>query len=351
MTYDTPLRRSDVSPQDLALLAGLATNGRVPWQALAERTGLSTSTAQRRVARLIDDGLLRIIGATDVIASGFGITALVRVHCAADRIDDVQRALTRRPDVRFCASVTGTAAIVADMATRSMADLLAALGDITATLPVTGTESFPTIRTFTAPFTTFPRADRHDLSADTESNAPAPDASEGVPQLALHASDAERAILGAVVEDGRRPVTDIATGTGLPEFTVRRQLDELIGSGRLRIGPLISPRALGLEVEFIVWLGVDPSRVRDAATGLAGIPGVHAAFASLGRYNLVAQVFLPSIADVYPFSTERLGGLPGLREVDITVQIHTTKRMWIGVTDGRFDAHLPARPTITKEKI
>ncbi|OMH35019.1 hypothetical protein BGP79_01360 [Tersicoccus sp. Bi-70] len=328
-------------------MAALATNGRAPWQALADLAGLSTSTAQRRVARLIDAGLVRIIGATDVVAAGFGITALVRIHCSADHIAEVQRALTRRADVRFCASVTGTAAIVTDMAARSMADLAAALAELMATLPVTGTETFPTTRTFTAPFTVFPQADPRTLEADTHANAPAPDASHGVPQLARHATGTERAVLGAVVEDGRRPVTDIAAQTGLPESTVRRTIDDLITSGRLRIGPLVAPLALGLEVALFVWLSVDPSRVRDAAARLAETPGVHAAFASLGRFNLVAQVFLPGIADVYSFSTERLGSIPGVRDLEVTVQVHTTKRMWIGVTGGRFDAELPARPTIT----
>lgn len=338
-----------IAPADLALLAALSGNGRLPWHDLAERCGTSASTAHRRITRLIESGLVRVIGATDAVAAGFGISALTRVSCSAVDIERVQEELTARNDVRFCASVTGSASLVAEIVTHSLPALQAAVAEITADLPILRTESFPVTRSFTAPFTVFPPSSGTGTPEPLD-NAPAPDATRGVPPLAVTATADERALLGALVADGRRPITDIAVQTGRAESVVRRTLDHLIATGRLRVGPLVAPAALGQDVALMMWLNVAPDKLRHAAAALARSPQVHTVTATLGRYNLVGQAFLPSAADVFAFSTDQLGTLPGVRDVDVTMQIHTSKRMWIGIAEGRFAPELTTVPSIAKEQ-
>lgn len=333
---------------DRAVLRALAHDGRASWAAIGELAGCSTSTAQRRVTRLVEDGAVRIIAASDVLASGFGVSTKVRFTSGAARADALAEALARRPEVRFAATLTGSADCSAEVVLPRVGDLTAFLSTIEVDGRPVETEALPIVRTFTAPFTVFPGDALATAPRSATANAPAPDPStgEGVAPLHADATAEERAVFAALVRDGRKPLTDLAREVGRSEAATRRTLEDLVQSGRLRIGPLVAPALLGRTTELEVWISVAPDRLSAAAAQLAGHPSVHYAAASLGRYNLIGQAFLPDFASVYTFTTDVLGALPGVREVDVTVQLRTVKRMWSRIEDGRFvpasDASAPA---------
>ncbi|ROS74080.1 DNA-binding Lrp family transcriptional regulator [Curtobacterium sp. PhB130] len=324
---------------DRAVLRALAHDGRASWATIGELAGCSTSTAQRRVTRLVEDGAVRIIAASDVLASGFGVSTKVRVRSGAARADALADALARRPEVRFVSTLTGSADCTAEVVLPRVGDLTAFLSTIEVDGRPVETEALPIVRTFTAPFTVFPGdALAPTAERSTTANAPAPDPStgQGVTPVHADATPEERAVFAALVRDGRKPLTDLAREVGRSEAATRRTLEDLVQSGRLRIGPLVAPSLLGRATELEVWISVAPDRLSAAAAQLAGHPSVHYAAASLGRFNLIGQAFLPDFASVYTFSTDVLGALPGVREVDVTVQLRTVKRMWSRIEEGRF---------------
>ncbi|PZF63307.1 hypothetical protein DEI81_07815 [Curtobacterium sp. MCBD17_013] len=335
-------------PIDLALLTALAADGRASWAALGEASGCSASTAQRRVGRLNVLGFVRIIAATDVLAAGFGVSAMVRMRCGASRTTDLVARLQSRPEVRFLATLTGTADCVAELVVERIADIGPLLADIAPDGDVE-TEALPVLRTFTAPFTVFPGKSLP-MPLSATANAPAPDlgADDGVLPTEVAATPLERAMVGALVRDGRTPLNDLARHLDRTETATRRALEQLIASGRVRVGPLVAPALLGLGTELMVWISVAPDLLGAAARQLAQHPAVHYAAATLGRYNLIGQAFLRDFAAVYTFATDVLGALPGVREVDVTVQLTTRKRMWRRIEDGRFvDADDAQAPVLT----
>ncbi len=336
ITDEAPRRADDV---DRAVLRALAHDGRASWAAIGEAAGCSTSTAQRRVTRLIEDGSVRVIAASDVLAAGFGTATKVRVRSGAARADALADALALRPEVRFAATLTGSADCTAEVVLPRVADLTAFLSTIEVDGRPVETEALPIVRTFTAPFTVFPGdALAGPTPRSATANAPAPDPSsgQGVAPLHAEATPEEQAVFAALVDDGRKPLTDLAREVGRSEAATRRTLEDLVQSGRMRIGPLVAPALLGRTTELEVWISIAPDRLSAAAAQLAAHPSVHYAAASLGRYNLIGQVFLPDFASVYVFTTDVLGALPGVREVDVTVQLRTVKRMWSRIVDGRF---------------
>ncbi|WFR66001.1 Lrp/AsnC family transcriptional regulator [Curtobacterium flaccumfaciens] len=357
----TDARPGGADDVDRAVLRALAHDGRASWATIGELAGCSTSTAQRRVTRLVEDGTVRIIAASDVLAAGFGVSTKVRIRSGAARADALADALARRPEVRFAATLTGSADCTAEVVLPRVGDLTAFLSTIEVDGRPVETEALPIVRTFTAPFTVFPgdalaptaRAADPGAPRSATANAPAPDPStrEGVPPLHADATPEERTVFTALVRDGRKPLTDLAREVGRSEAATRRTLEDLVQSGRLRIGPLVAPALLGRATELEVWISVAPDRLSDAAAQLAGHPSVHYAAASLGRFNLIGQAFLPDFASVYTFTTDVLGALPGVREVDVTVQLRTVKRMWSRIEDGRFvpasDTSAPAITSMT----
>jgi len=340
---------------DRRLLAALAVDGRASWSSLGAAARCSASTAQRRWTRLRDAGMATVIGASDVLAAGFGVSAMVRMGCSTQVLPEVVARLRTRREVRFLATLTGTADCVAEVVVPDFADLEPFLTELAPDVDLR-TEALPVLRTFTVPFAAFlDDAGTTPASAGATSDSPeagtanaaAPDlhAMDGVVPVTATATQLERDVFERLVVDGRIPVVDLAAAVGRSEPTTKRAVESLVADGRVRIGPLVVPRLMALRTELMVWISVAPDLVGDAARQLARHPLVHYAAATAGRFNVIGQAFLPTFADVYDFSTAVLGALPGVREVDLTVQMTTHKRMWQPITDGRFDIH-PDHPSL-----
>jgi len=355
-----PGERVVLDDVDRRLLAALAADGRGSWAHLAAGAGCSVSTVQRRFARLVDAGVMTVIAAADVLASGLGVSVMTRVQCGPADVEAVVDRLRRRPEVRFATTVSGSTDCVVEFVVPRFADLQALLGEL---FPEPGirTEALPVLRTFTVPFASFPGAAAGPTTpaaspratttepapgddapatspGDDTPNAAAPDLdeSEGVVPVAATATDAERQVLDLLVVDGRLPVADLARSIGKSETATGRLLQTMISSGRLRVGPLVTPDLLGLDTELMVWISVAPDQLGAAARQLARHGSVHYAAATAGRFNLIGQAFLGGFAEVYDFTTTVLGALPGVREVDVSVQMTTHKRMWTPLVGGRF---------------
>jgi DNA-binding Lrp family transcriptional regulator len=330
---------------DHLIVKALAANGRGSWATIAQVVGSSPSTVQRRYARLADLGAIHVVGAVDASATGLGVATMVRVQCGSAAVASVVAALSARPEVRFVSTLTGSADCVAEFVTPRLADLEGILRELFSD-PAIRTEALPVLRTFTVPFDTFPGSLDVGAVPDTDSepsgNAIAPDlgATDGVVPATSHLSALELAVVEALIPDGRLPLIDVARAVGRSEATTRRVIDDLLHTGRLRIGPLLAPGLLRIETELMLWISVAPDHLGTAARQLAQHPAVHYASAAAGRYNLIGQAFLADFADLYDFTTHVLGSLPGVREVDLTIQMTTHKRMWTPILDSRF---APAR--------
>ncbi|WFE75826.1 Lrp/AsnC family transcriptional regulator [Roseinatronobacter sp. S2] len=75
---------------DRKLLNHLQKNARTPVQALAEATGISTASVQRRMRMLREAGVIkREVAILDPKPLGLGITAIVAVELERDRLDQI----------------------------------------------------------------------------------------------------------------------------------------------------------------------------------------------------------------------------------------------------------------------
>ena len=103
----------------------------------------------------------------------------------------------------------------------------------------------------------------------------------------------------------------------------------MVARGCLRFRTLVEPTLLGFSVELMLWLDVEPAHLETAGRKLATHPGTRYLSATAGRFNLCAQVSLRHYADLYRFTTDVVGALPGVRRADTTLQLETLKRAWV----------------------
>ena len=110
---------------DRRLLAVLQADARASVARLAEASGLSPASVQRRLKRLREEVIAAEAAVLDPKAAGFPVTALVMVELERDRADHLDafaRKVWAEPQVMTCDVVTGETDFVLRLACRSLED-------------------------------------------------------------------------------------------------------------------------------------------------------------------------------------------------------------------------------------
>ncbi len=109
---------------DRILLAAVQDNARLAQSELGERAHLSTTAVNRRLRRLVDDGVIaRFAACIDPKAVGYGLTILVEVMVEnerADLLDAMQKRFRACAQIQQCYYVAGECDFVLVFLVRDM---------------------------------------------------------------------------------------------------------------------------------------------------------------------------------------------------------------------------------------
>jgi DNA-binding Lrp family transcriptional regulator len=308
-----------VDELDRRIAAALQVNGRATWRQVARAVGSSESTVARRAQQLIDIGLMRVTAVADPIRCGFGYPVLVQLKCEVGTAGAAAEVLAQRPDVRFVALVTGTFDLVIELIVPSRRRLAwVLLEELPKIEGITQTTTESVLRNFKMAYDW-----SRDLLGETAAELEQPPSSDGQ-SIALNAVDLE--LLQLLVDDGRRSFSELAAELDISESRARRRVDALVAAGCVRFATFVDPHRLGYDVEVFIWMRVDLASLEETAAALAARPEVRYLSATSGFSDLVCEVILRSQDDLYAFSTETLGALPAVRQVDFALELATVKR-------------------------
>lgn len=140
-------RRSDeLSPLDKRIIEHLQADGRRPFTQIATEIGVSEAAVRARTNRLIDRGIVQIVGVADPEKLGFQ-QALIGIRCEPGRILPVADALAALPEVDYVVVTAGRYDILIEVVSE---DNEALLQFLTLRLPaidgVRDTETFTYLR-------------------------------------------------------------------------------------------------------------------------------------------------------------------------------------------------------------
>ncbi len=345
--------KNAVAALDRAIIAALQLNGRASWQEIARHVGAEPRTVMRRGARLEESGVLRVIGVVDVLRCGLGVPVLVRYRCRPGTSPAVAAALAARPQMRYVACVAGSTDVVAEMVVPSYPQLDEVMAADLAALPqVVETESLPVMHTFTSAHDWDPRVLDEKAARQLKPDGGGSSSFEGRfwEQAPERLDEVDLQIVEVLGGAGRLPYKDLAQRVGCGERTAARRVESLVDRGCLRFRTLAEPEVLGFNLEFMLWLSVDPGVLDRAGNVLTGQASTKYLSATTGRYNLVGQIVLGHYGELYAYTTEVVGSLPGLHSADVTLQTRTLKRAWTPTPAGRDaagdGAHGPLPPVV-----
>ena len=104
---------------------------------------------RNRVARLVEKGVMQIVGLIDPVRLGYDAPALVGVNVHNADIEEVARQIARFPEVSYLVTVSGGFDLIVEVICRDREHFNAFLNQRLRKIPgVAKTESFMILRTF-----------------------------------------------------------------------------------------------------------------------------------------------------------------------------------------------------------
>jgi Lrp/AsnC family transcriptional regulator for asnA, asnC and gidA len=144
----TPSQRGDeVSALDKRIIEHLQQDGRRPFTQIAAELGVSEAAVRARTNRLVERGILQVVGVTDPLKLGFHLQAMIGIRCAADKLLDVSDAVASFPEVDYVVIAAGSYDLLIEVVCEDNEALLRFLTERLRTIDgVRDTETFVYLR-------------------------------------------------------------------------------------------------------------------------------------------------------------------------------------------------------------
>lgn len=257
---------------DAALVRELQLDGRASAQTLANRVGLSRTAARARVQRLLETGVVRVVGIVHADVAGMGAIAHVSLAVEGSSRAPAARIATRDA-ATFVSRIVGQYALIVELRAGDDDALAAELDWLRAQPAVCRVDVF-------------------------RCAAAVKDAYSVVRELEPFPLDAlDWRLLQELQRDGRAPYTKLATSVGLSQAATRARIVRLMDSGTVHISGLVSSAALGVREGAGLGVRVRGD-ARAAAERIAELPGLNYVLTGFGRFDVVCGADAPSRAEL-----------------------------------------------------
>ncbi|KUL25670.1 Lrp/AsnC family transcriptional regulator [Actinoplanes awajinensis] len=330
-----------LEPEDVRIIRALQIDPRVGFATVGAVLGISELTVARRYRRMCRAGVLRVVGVVDPGALGQS-QWMVRLRCRPGSGTAIAEALAERDDVSWVTLAAGGSEVTCAVRSRTAEQRDDLLGRrLPRASAVLDLQAAVQLRQFVAGRGHYWVALTGVLTPEQETALGATGLSPFVerpivrdPPATLSAPD--DTLLAALAADGRASLVDLAAATGLTTGRVSRRMQALLAAGVLYLDVEIAPLALGYRARAILALRVHPAQLTAVGRALAAMPEVAFAAAVSGRDNLHAVVHCADLDRLFVFTTERVGALPGVETMAVSLTSRQVKQVGTRVDGGRL---------------
>jgi Lrp/AsnC family transcriptional regulator for asnA, asnC and gidA len=121
------LARHHLDPVERRMVELLQADGRLSVAKLARSLGVTEVTARRKLRRILNDGIVRVVGTVDPFDVGYETPVIIGLKVQRARLDEVAERLSALPQVRYVGASTGRVDLIVEVVTRTNQDLAAFL--------------------------------------------------------------------------------------------------------------------------------------------------------------------------------------------------------------------------------
>lgn len=116
-----------LDPLDHKIIAVLQENARLTNAEVAGHVGSSEPTVRRRVDRLLQNQVIKIVAVAPPFSLGYHVVAILGIQIDHSFLDEIQEALLAMPEIRFAGITLGSYDVVTEAWFHSNKELLAFL--------------------------------------------------------------------------------------------------------------------------------------------------------------------------------------------------------------------------------
>ena len=136
---------------DNAIVSFLQQNGRIPYTEISQNLDVSEGTIRNRISRLLEEGIVRIVGVADPVKMGYSIAAVIAVYIQGVTVKEIATKIAKYPEVSDVLMVSGEFDLLIQIYCRDSEHLTTFIGNAVRTLPgVSHTQTFVVMKTFKA---------------------------------------------------------------------------------------------------------------------------------------------------------------------------------------------------------
>ena len=282
-------------------------------------------TAARRWARLTTGGLAWVTAYPQLAAEGNAISAVVEVETVAGAASAVAADVMHDPRVVNVKHTAGARDLLLTLQATGLRELAGHVTERIAVIPAVRATRTHVVTRIAADGTHWQLR-----SLDTDQRArlwrAVPSASGRPAAPAAPWQEPDRRLLSLLSTDGRMGVRELAERAQLSAPTVRRRLDTLLGS-RITLRCDLSRAASGWPVSATYFASVPARYLQETSAALAGVQEVRSCAVVAGPHNLIIDVWLRNLADVYALEAHLSSRVPRLAVYDRSVVLSTVQHM------------------------
>lgn len=115
--------RPHIDPTEQRMIEILQVEGRKTTRQLAKEIGVSELTARRKLRRLTEDDIIRIVATVDPFDVGYETPAIIGLRVEPSQLEEVAEAISQLPNVVYVAATTGSIDLLVEVMARTNQDL------------------------------------------------------------------------------------------------------------------------------------------------------------------------------------------------------------------------------------
>ncbi|OGO05818.1 MAG: hypothetical protein A2Y60_06045 [Chloroflexi bacterium RBG_13_54_9] len=306
-------KNSALDDLDLMLVKELGADARQSSRRIAKKLGLTPPTIQRRLERLINEDILAVVAMPAPAVLGFNTRVIFRIRVAAGKSATVVEHLKPCPDILNIILTAGRYDIMAFGLFRSLEEQISFMDRELGRVPyLVGVDPLTQVTPFVKDSWIYlqPRARTK----------------EGSPHHRL--DDMDLKLIGELELRPRDSIVNLAKRLEMNRKATSARLRTLLDANIIKVVSVANPSYFGYGVQTGIFLRANFGKIRSVANALAADNRVLHVAILAGKFNIYAWTIFRDLADMYSFTTEGLGAIPGIAEFETMILVRAAKHSY-----------------------
>jgi len=304
---------------DLMILQEMEQDGRRSISDLGKKLGISRAYAGRRLQRLLDQQITRIVSFTNPVVLGYETVALIGIQVIPSQINEAATKLAELPNVYLVVTTAGQQDIIIWTIFQSPTELSGFLSQELGMVPgITSTETMIVLemRKLSFSFVTASEIGSSQMKDEIQNFAA---------NTEIEIDRLDVMMLKELEKDARQPVTDLAKKLGVSRAHASSRLQRLLEKQLTRIVAFTNPFILGYNFFVLIGIKVTPGQMNAAADRLSAVPNIFMVAKTAGRYDIVVWAVFKTPLDLSAFIIKDLATISGITSTETIIALELRK--------------------------